>query len=170
MSTAVAARPFEQPDSFEFTPANLERAKAHIAKYPPGRQASAVLPLLWIAQGQCILRRVLGRARLRGGFCATPGQRHVGLAGQTGRRTVHGPARSHVAGQLQGPPGTAAPQFGVLREGDRRDILALAGRGGAVSCDDRTRRHQRHGEQRQGTEPDQETDANWNSTRLDLHA
>jgi NADH-quinone oxidoreductase E subunit len=42
----------EQPESFEFTPENLERAKAHIAKYPPGRQASAVLPLLWIAQYQ----------------------------------------------------------------------------------------------------------------------
>ena len=53
MSTAVAAPPSEQPDSFEFTPANLERAKAHIAKYPPGRQASAVLPLLWVAQEQC---------------------------------------------------------------------------------------------------------------------
>jgi NADH-quinone oxidoreductase E subunit len=43
---------FEQPASFEFTSENLERAKAHIAKYPPGRQASAVLPLLWIAQEQ----------------------------------------------------------------------------------------------------------------------
>jgi NADH-quinone oxidoreductase E subunit len=44
--------PFEQPESFEFIPENLDRAKAHIAKYPPGRQASAVLPLLWIAQEQ----------------------------------------------------------------------------------------------------------------------
>jgi NADH-quinone oxidoreductase subunit E len=43
---------FEQPTSFEFTPENLEQAKAHIAKYPPDRQASAVLPLLWIAQYQ----------------------------------------------------------------------------------------------------------------------
>jgi NADH-quinone oxidoreductase E subunit len=49
---ADAATPFEQPESFEFTPENLEQAKAHIAKYPPGRQASAVLPLLWIAQYQ----------------------------------------------------------------------------------------------------------------------
>ena len=52
MSTAVGAASLEQPESFEFTPVNLERAKAHIAKYPPGRQASAVLPLLWIAQEQ----------------------------------------------------------------------------------------------------------------------
>jgi len=42
----------EQPASFEFTPDNLARAKAHIAKYPPGRQASAVLPLLDLAQRQ----------------------------------------------------------------------------------------------------------------------
>jgi NADH-quinone oxidoreductase E subunit len=52
MSTPVDAAPFEQPKSFEFTSENLERAKADIAKYPPGRQASAVLPLLWIAQYQ----------------------------------------------------------------------------------------------------------------------
>jgi NADH-quinone oxidoreductase E subunit len=52
MNIAVAAVPVEQPESFEFTSENLERAKAHIAKYPPGRQASAVLPLLWIAQEQ----------------------------------------------------------------------------------------------------------------------
>jgi NADH-quinone oxidoreductase E subunit len=41
-----------QPESFEFTPENLGQAKRNIAKYPKGRQASAVLPLLWIAQGQ----------------------------------------------------------------------------------------------------------------------
>ena len=52
MSTPVGAVNFEQPASFNFTPENLEQAKAHIAKYPPGRQASAVLPLLWIAQYQ----------------------------------------------------------------------------------------------------------------------
>jgi NADH-quinone oxidoreductase E subunit len=53
MNSPNGTASFEQPESFEFTPANLERAKAHIAKYPPGRQASAVLPLLWIAQEQC---------------------------------------------------------------------------------------------------------------------
>jgi NADH-quinone oxidoreductase E subunit len=42
----------EQPESFEFTPENLRLAEAHIAKYPPGRQASAVLPLLDLAQRQ----------------------------------------------------------------------------------------------------------------------
>jgi len=52
MSALLEALPFEQPESFGFTPDNLERARAHIAKYPTGRQASAVLPLLWIAQEQ----------------------------------------------------------------------------------------------------------------------
>jgi NADH-quinone oxidoreductase E subunit len=41
-----------QPESFEFTPENLERARSHIAKYPPTRQASAVLPLLDLVQRQ----------------------------------------------------------------------------------------------------------------------
>ena len=44
--------PVEQPATFEFTPENLERARAHIAKYPPGRQQSAVLPLLYLVQRQ----------------------------------------------------------------------------------------------------------------------
>ena len=48
----MATPPFEQPASFAFTPENLAQAKAHIAKYPPGRQASAVLPLLDLAQRQ----------------------------------------------------------------------------------------------------------------------
>jgi NADH-quinone oxidoreductase subunit E len=52
MSAPVDAAEVEQPASFDFTPENLERAKTHIAKYPPGRQASAVLPLLDLAQRQ----------------------------------------------------------------------------------------------------------------------
>ena len=42
----------EQPESFAFTPANLAWAEAQITKYPEGRQASAVIPLLWRAQEQ----------------------------------------------------------------------------------------------------------------------
>src|SRR5271169_873044 len=42
----------KQPTSFAFTPANLEWAKTQITKYPPGRQQSAVIPLLWRAQEQ----------------------------------------------------------------------------------------------------------------------
>jgi NADH-quinone oxidoreductase subunit E len=38
--------------TFAFTPENLEAAKKIIAKYPAGRQASAVMPLLAIAQKQ----------------------------------------------------------------------------------------------------------------------
>ncbi|ODR95412.1 NADH-quinone oxidoreductase [Methyloceanibacter superfactus] len=42
----------EQPEGFAFTPENLEWAKAQIKQYPEGRQASAVLSLLWRAQEQ----------------------------------------------------------------------------------------------------------------------
>lgn len=42
----------EQPESFEFTPANAAWAEAQISKYPEGRQASAIIPLLWRAQEQ----------------------------------------------------------------------------------------------------------------------
>lgn len=41
-----------QPDSFAFTPANQAWAEAQITKYPVGRQASAIIPLLWRAQEQ----------------------------------------------------------------------------------------------------------------------
>ncbi len=43
---------FEQPKSFAFTGENLTRAKQHMAKYPEGRQNSAVMPLLDLAQRQ----------------------------------------------------------------------------------------------------------------------
>jgi NADH-quinone oxidoreductase E subunit len=49
---AAGEEAFEQPASFSFTAENLAAARAHIAKYPPGRQASAVLPLLDLAQRQ----------------------------------------------------------------------------------------------------------------------
>jgi NADH-quinone oxidoreductase subunit E len=42
----------EQLTSFEFTPENRAWAEGELAKYPPGRQASAVLALLWRAQKQ----------------------------------------------------------------------------------------------------------------------
>ena len=41
-----------QPASFAFTPENLAWAKTCIAKYPIGKQASAVIPLLWRGQEQ----------------------------------------------------------------------------------------------------------------------
>src|SRR6185437_7088977 len=43
----------DQPPQFAFNAENLAWAKATIAKYPPGKQASAVLPLMWRAQEQC---------------------------------------------------------------------------------------------------------------------
>jgi NADH-quinone oxidoreductase subunit E len=41
-----------QPESFAFTPANQAWAEGQISKYPEGRQASAIIPLLWRAQEQ----------------------------------------------------------------------------------------------------------------------
>lgn len=43
---------FEQPKEFKFSPENMKLVEQHIAKYPKGRQASAVMPLLDIAQKQ----------------------------------------------------------------------------------------------------------------------
>ena len=42
----------DQPSSFAFTPANQAWAEAQMTKFPEGRQASAVIPLLWRAQEQ----------------------------------------------------------------------------------------------------------------------
>jgi NADH-quinone oxidoreductase subunit E len=70
----------DQPASFEFTPANLEWAKGQISKYPEGRQASAIIPLLWRAQEQEgwlsrpaieYVSQMLGMAYIRGLEVAT---------------------------------------------------------------------------------------------------
>ncbi|MDG1769264.1 MAG: NADH-quinone oxidoreductase subunit E [Yoonia sp.] len=42
----------DQPETFAFTPANQTWAEGQITKYPEGRQASAIIPLLWRAQEQ----------------------------------------------------------------------------------------------------------------------
>jgi NADH-quinone oxidoreductase E subunit len=52
MMSHAPGPPVVQPNEFAFTPENLEKAEAHIAKYPAGRQHSAVLPLLDLAQRQ----------------------------------------------------------------------------------------------------------------------
>ena len=63
-----------QPAAFAFTAENLAWAKAKIAQYPAGKQASAVIPLLWRAQEQdgwvsepCIeaVADMLGMAKIR---------------------------------------------------------------------------------------------------------
>jgi len=43
---------FEQPQSFEFDAERKAQARKIIARYPDGRQASAVIPLLFLAQQQ----------------------------------------------------------------------------------------------------------------------
>ncbi len=42
----------DQPESFEFNDSSLEEAKNIISKYPKGKQQSAVMALLYIAQRQ----------------------------------------------------------------------------------------------------------------------
>ena len=75
MNAHDSSSPVTQPTSFAFTPENLKKAQAHIAKYPAGRQASAVLPLLDLAQRQHdnwlpraamdMVADMLGMARIR---------------------------------------------------------------------------------------------------------
>jgi NADH-quinone oxidoreductase subunit E len=52
MSVRRLAHADQQPASFAFTAENLAWAKQQITKYPEGRQASAVIPILWRAQEQ----------------------------------------------------------------------------------------------------------------------
>jgi NADH-quinone oxidoreductase subunit E len=64
-----------QPEHFAFTAENLAWAKRQMEKYPPGRQQSAVIALLWRAQEQAggwlpqkaieHVAEVLGMARIR---------------------------------------------------------------------------------------------------------
>ena len=64
-----------QPEAFALTPENLERARAYIARYPQGKQQSAVLPILDLAQRQHqgwlpraamdAVAELLGMARIR---------------------------------------------------------------------------------------------------------
>ena len=91
-----------QPETFAFTAENAAWAKAQIANYPEGRQASAVIPLLWRAQEQAggslpqkaieHVAEILGMARIRVLEVATfytmfnlapVGQFHVQLCGTT---------------------------------------------------------------------------------------
>jgi NADH-quinone oxidoreductase subunit E len=91
-----------QPKSFAFSEANLAWAKAELGKYPPGRQESAILALLWRAQAQgegwlpeAAIRYVadfLGMAHIRALEVATfytmfnlepVGRYHVQLCGTT---------------------------------------------------------------------------------------
>ena len=52
MSGSLRVAEFEQPKSFAFEPENFKEAEQIIAKYPEGREQSAVMPLLTLAQQQ----------------------------------------------------------------------------------------------------------------------
>src|SRR3954451_284924 len=52
MSVRRLADPHLQPKEFAFTTENRAWAEKQVAKYPAGRQQSAVIPLLWRAQEQ----------------------------------------------------------------------------------------------------------------------
>ncbi|HEY7459797.1 MAG TPA: NADH-quinone oxidoreductase subunit NuoE [Xanthobacteraceae bacterium] len=52
MAVRRLAPPEFQPKEFSFSPENLAWARRQMEKYPPGRQASAVIPILWRAQEQ----------------------------------------------------------------------------------------------------------------------
>ncbi|MEQ8248565.1 MAG: NADH-quinone oxidoreductase subunit NuoE [Alphaproteobacteria bacterium] len=52
MIVQKTAPPEQQPATFEFSAENQEKAKAIIARYPQGRQASAIMPLFDLAQRQ----------------------------------------------------------------------------------------------------------------------
>ncbi|MEQ1939131.1 NADH-quinone oxidoreductase subunit E [Mesorhizobium sp. CN5-321] len=52
MSVRRLAEPAAQPASFAFNKANTAAARKWIAKYPKGRQQSAIIPLLMLAQEQ----------------------------------------------------------------------------------------------------------------------
>ena len=92
----------DQPASFAFTTENLAWAQDRVAKYPEGRQASAVISLLWRAQEQSggwlphkaieHVAELLGMARIRVLEVATfytmfnlapVGKFHVQLCGTT---------------------------------------------------------------------------------------
>lgn len=70
----------EQPAHFAFTAENEAWARARIAKYPEGKQAAAIIPLLWRAQEQAgwlpepairYVTDMLGMAHIRGLEVAT---------------------------------------------------------------------------------------------------
>ena len=102
MTTRRLAPASVQPERFVFTDDNLGWAKRQMAKYPEGRQASAVIPILWRAQEQAggwlpqkaieHVAELLGMARIRVLEVATfytmfnlepVGKFHVQLCGTT---------------------------------------------------------------------------------------
>jgi NADH-quinone oxidoreductase subunit E len=102
MAVRRLAPPELQPKDFSFTAENLDWAKDQIAKYPEGRQQSAIIPILWRAQEQAggwlpqkaieHVADLLGMAKIRALEVATfytmfnlepVGKFHVQLCGTT---------------------------------------------------------------------------------------
>jgi NADH-quinone oxidoreductase subunit E len=121
MSVRRLAEPHLQPEEFSFTAENLAWAKTQIAKYPEGRQASAVIPILWRAQEQAggwlpqkameHVAELLGMARIRVLEVATfytmfnlapVGEFHVQLCGTTPCMLRGSEALKHVCHQKIG--------------------------------------------------------------------
>ena len=114
-----------QPAAFAFTGDNLAWAHGQIAKYPAGRQASAVIPLLWRAQQQNgywlpkpaieLVARMLDMADIRVLEIATfysmfnlepVGQHFIQLCGTTpcmlrGAEAIKDVCRARIGEQLQ---------------------------------------------------------------------
>jgi NADH-quinone oxidoreductase subunit E len=125
MSVRRLAPPELQPREFSFSKENIAWAKQQIAKYPEGRQRSAIIPLLWRAQEQAggwlpeaAIRYVadyLGMAHIRAlevatfytMFNLTPvGKFHVQLCGTTpcrlrGADTLEKVCRSRIGEQME---------------------------------------------------------------------
>jgi NADH-quinone oxidoreductase subunit E len=91
----------DQPDSFAFAPATMEQVQQWIAKYPPERKASAIIPIMWLVQKQegwisepaiQAMAELLGMAKIRVLEVATfytmfhlapVGRHHLQLCGTT---------------------------------------------------------------------------------------
>ena len=125
MSVRRLAPPEQQPKSFAFSADNLAWAKKQVAKYPEGRQQSAIIPLLWRAQEQAggwlpeaairYVSEFLGMAHIRAlevatfytMFNLTPvGKFHVQLCGTTpcrlrGADDLEKVCRKHIGGQME---------------------------------------------------------------------
>ena len=78
MANRRLAPPEQQPKEFSFTAENRAWADKVIARYPEGRQQSAVIPLLWRAQEQS------------GGWLPEPAIRYVGDPGLARHRVRGG--------------------------------------------------------------------------------
>src|SRR5437764_15276370 len=123
MSVRRLADAHLQPKEFSFTAENRAWAEKQVAKYPQGRQASAVIPLLWRAQEQAggwlpqkaieHVAELLGMARIRvlevatfyTMFNLTPvGKFHVQLCTTTPCMLRGSDALKHVCEERFGKP------------------------------------------------------------------